>query len=188
MIGRSYPIMSSRPALSVSLYVLGRRCLVIGEGPMAAERAGRLSAAGAEVILVPRPEYRAELLNGAFMAFCCDAQLGPTVSRDARLRGVLVYVLDQPALSDLAMPALVRRGPVQLAVSTDGVAPSLARRLRGELEHLFAQNGVDFDAFVEEMARLREDIAPAARREQLYEVASRLRIEGEVVIDPGDEG
>jgi siroheme synthase (precorrin-2 oxidase/ferrochelatase) len=178
-------MMPPRPSLSVSLYVLGRRCLVIGEGPMAAERASRLSAAGAEVVLVRRGEYRPELCSGAFMVFCCDATLGPTVSRDARVRGALVYVLDQPDISDLAMPALVRRGPVQLAVSTDGVAPSLSRRLREQLEHLLAQNGVDFDAFVEEMARLREDALPAQRRDQLYEVASRLVIDGEVKIRPG---
>ena len=175
-------MMPSRPALSVSLYVLGRRCLVVGEGPMAAERAGRLSAAGAEVVLVPRSEYRPELLAGAFMVFCCDAALGPTVSRDARVRGALAYVLDAPELSDLAMPALVRRGPVQIAVSTDGMAPALSRRLRSEIERLLAANGVELDAFVEEMARLREDLLPPARREQLYDVASRLTIEGSVKI------
>ncbi len=177
-------MMPPRPALSVSLYVLGRRCLVIGGGPMAAERAGRLSAAGAEVVLVPKSEYRPELMSGAFMVFCCDASLGPTVSRDARLRGALVYVLDQPEHSDLAMPALVRRGPLQITVSTDGVAPSLSRRLRAELEHLLAANGVELDEFVEEMARLREDMLPPARRDQLYEVASRLTIDGRVRIRP----
>ena len=177
-------MMPPRPALSVSLYVLGRRCLVIGAGPMAAERAGRLSAAGAEVVVVPRAEYRAELCSGAFMVFCCDASLGPTVSRDARLRGALAYVLDQPEQSDLAMPALVRRGPVQIAVSTDGVAPSLARRLREQLEHLLAQNGVELDHFIEEMVRLREDLVPPARRDQLYAIASRLVIDGHVKIKP----
>ncbi len=151
---------------------------------MAAERASRLSAAGADVVLVPRAEYRPELCSGAFMVFCCDASLGPTVSRDARVRGALAYVLDQADLSDLAMPALVRRGPVQIAVATDGVAPSLSRRLREQLEHLLAQNGVAFDDFVEEMARLREDLVPPARRDQLYATASRLVIEGTVRIKP----
>jgi siroheme synthase-like protein len=91
------------------------------------------------------------------MVFCCDATLGPTVSRDARARGLLVYVLDMPELSDLRMPALVRRGPLQIAVSTDGVSPALARRLREQLEHLLAQNGVTLDAFVAHLASLREE-------------------------------
>jgi precorrin-2 dehydrogenase/sirohydrochlorin ferrochelatase len=177
-------MMSPRPALSVSLYVLGRRCLVVGEGPMAAERAGRLSAAGAEVVLLAKSEYRADLLSGVFMVFCCDASMGPAVSRDARMRGVLVYVLDLPDLSDLAMPALVRRGPVQISVSTDGIAPSLSRRLREQLEHLLAANGVEFDAFVEDLARQREETLSPARRERLYDVASRLVIEGRVKIKP----
>src|SRR5262245_22399312 len=107
-------MMSPRPALAVSLYVLGRRCLVIGEGAMAAERVSRLSAAGAEVVLVPKAAYRPELCSGAFMVFICDATLASTVARDARVRGGLVYVLDNPELSDCAMPALVRRGPVQI--------------------------------------------------------------------------
>lgn len=174
--------MPPRPALAVSLYVLGRRCVVVGEGPLAAERASRLSAAGAEVVSLSRAEYRADLLAGVFMVFCLDASLGPTVSRDARLRGALVYVLDQPEISDLAMPALVRRGPVQIAVSTDGVSPTLSRRLREELERLLAANGVELDRFVAELARLREDSLPRNRADAIYEVASRLSIEGQVKI------
>jgi siroheme synthase-like protein len=156
--------------------------MVIGEGPMAAERASRLSAAGAEVVSVSRSEYRADLLAGVFMVFCCDAALGPSVSRDARLRGALVYVLDQPDISDCAMPALVRRGPVQIAVSTDGVSPTLSRRLREELERLLAANGVELDAFVSELARMREESLPKAKADALYQVASRLTIEGSVKI------
>ena len=150
---------------------------------MAAERAGRLSAAGADVVLVPRGAYRPALLDGAFMVFCCDAALGPTVSRDARPRGVLVYVLDMPDLSDCAMPALVRRGPLQIAVSTDGVSPSLARRLREQIEQLLARNGVALDDFVDHLASLREGAAPAVRRDQLYAEASRLSIEGVLKIE-----
>jgi precorrin-2 dehydrogenase/sirohydrochlorin ferrochelatase len=175
--------MSRRPALAVSLFVSGRRCLVVGEGAMATERAGRLSAAGAEVVLLPRAGYRAPLLDGAFMVFCCDASLGPVVSRDARARGVLCYVLDMPDLSDCAMPALVRRGPLQIAVSTDGVSPSLARRLREEIEHLLSRNGVALDAFVEHLATMREETAPALRRTELYAEACRLSIDGSVKIE-----
>lgn len=149
---------------------------------MAAERASRLSAAGAEVVTLRRSEYRPDLLAGVFMVFCCDATLGPTVSRDARMRGILVYVLDQPDISDLAMPALVRRGPLQIAVSTDGVSPTLSRRLREELERLLAQNGVELDDFVSELARLREDAQPRIKADAIYEVASRLSIEGRVKI------
>jgi siroheme synthase-like protein len=182
MVARLYPIMPPRPALAVSLYVLGRRCVVVGEGPMAAERAGRLTAAGADVAVFSRSEYRADLCRGAFMVFCCDAPLAPVVSRDARAHGALIYVLDMPALSDLAMPALVKRGPLQIAVSTDGQSPALARRLREEIEHLLAANGIELDAFVDQLARLREETLPPSRRDVLYEVASRLSIEGRVKI------
>jgi precorrin-2 dehydrogenase / sirohydrochlorin ferrochelatase len=182
MVARLYPIMPPRPALAVSLYVSGRRCVVVGDGPMAAERAGRLTAAGADVVLCSRSEYRADLCRGAFMVFCCDAPLGPAVSRDARAAGALVYVLDMPAISDLAMPALVKRGPLQIAVSTDAQSPALARRLREELERLLAASGIELDAFIDELARLREETLPPARRDALYELATRLSIEGRVKI------
>ena len=148
---------------------------------MAAERASRLSAAGAEVVLVPRAAFRPELLDGAFMVFCIDAGLGPSVSREGRLRGALVYVLDQPDLSDCAMPALVRRGPLQIAVSTDGHAPALARRLREELERLLATGGAELDAFIAELARMRDDL-PAGHRDPLYAEARRLLLEGRLVL------
>jgi siroheme synthase-like protein len=151
---------------------------------MASERAGRLTLAGAEVVRVARPAYRAEVLEGAFMVFCCDAALGPTVARDGRAHGALVYVLDMPAFSDCAMPALVRRGPLQIAVATDGQAPALARRLREELERLLANHGVELDAFVDALARMREQTPPPSRKEALYDEASRLSIEGHIRIRP----
>jgi precorrin-2 dehydrogenase / sirohydrochlorin ferrochelatase len=176
--------MSPRPALAVSLYVLGRRCLVVGDDAIAAERAGRLTDAGADVVRVSCADFRVELLEDVFMVFCCDAALGPAVAREGRARGALVYVLDRPEISDCAMPALVRRGPLQLAISTDGQAPALARRLREELERLLASGGALLDVLVAALARAREETAVGARRELLYRMASRLSIEGKIEIAP----
>lgn len=174
--------MPSRPALPVSLYVAGRPCLVVGEGAATEERVSRLTLAGAEITRAPPSGYRAELLAGLFMVFCCDAVIGPTVSRDARERGVLVYVLDCPELSDLAMPALVRRGPLQLAISTDGQAPALARRLREELERVLDERGAELDQFINELVQLRATLAPGQRRDLLYAAARRLALLGRIQI------
>jgi siroheme synthase-like protein len=114
------------------------------------------------------------------MVFSCDASTHPAVSRDGRERGALTYCLDAPDLSDLAMPALARRGPLQLAISTDGQAPALARRVREELERLLGESGAELDALIDELARLRA----AGQRANLYDVARRLAIAGKIRIDP----
>jgi siroheme synthase (precorrin-2 oxidase/ferrochelatase) len=170
--------MPSRPALAVSLFVAGRRCVVVGEGAPADERAARLDAAGAEVVRVPAAAFRPEALDDAFMVFCCDAASGPRVSAAARARRALVYVLDAPDASDLAMPALARRGPLQLAISTDGTAPALARRLRQELERLLTSAAPELDALLAEMARVRDQLPAGDRRDRLTALAATLSLTG----------
>jgi len=175
--------MTARPALAVSLYLEGRLAVVVGEGPAAEERAARLAEAGARAVQVRAAGYRAAALAGAALVFVTGAARAEEVARDARRAGALVHVVDRPDLSDLAMPALARRGPVTLAVSTDAVAPALARRLREELERLLAGGGAALDGLVDELARLRDALPPGARRERLGALARRLRIDGRIAIE-----
>ena len=174
--------MPRRPALALSLYVSGRRAVVVGDGPVAEDRRTRLSDAGATVVPVSSAQYRAEALEGATLVLCCDPLRAEEVGRDARARGALFYAADRPELSDFALPALARRGPVTLAASTDGTAPALARRLREELERLLATGGEAFDTLVRELTEQRDVNRNA--RDGLYEVANRLRIDGHMVVDP----
>jgi siroheme synthase-like protein len=178
----SYSIMSPRPALAISLYVRGRRALVVGDDPVAAERVVRLKEAGAEVVLVSAADYVASLCQGAFVVLCCDAAAATAVSADARKHSALTYVLDRPDLSDFAMPALVQRGPVQLAITTSGQAPALARRLREEFRRLFASSGTMLDELVAELARVRIELPPTTRKDRLNEIARRLHIDGRIEI------
>jgi siroheme synthase (precorrin-2 oxidase/ferrochelatase) len=167
----------------VSLYVSGRRCLVVGSGPLAEERVGRLRDAGAVVELVAAERYHAGLCDGAFLVFACDAAIAPAVSADARGRGILVYCLDLPDLSDLAMPALARRGPLSIAISTDAVAPALSRRLREELERLLATGGEALDELIAELGRRRDELPRGGRKETLSALAGTLSIEGRIRVD-----
>jgi len=173
--------MLLKPALAVSLYVAGRRCLVVGRGAIAEDRAARLAAAGATVT-VAEDASDSGVWTDTFAAFCCDAGAAQAVSEAAKGRGVLVWCLDRPDLSDFAMPALARRGPLQLAVSTDGAAPALARRLREQLERLLGDAGVELDALLAEMARVRGASAGDERREQLAALAARLTVEGRIAV------
>jgi uroporphyrin-III C-methyltransferase/precorrin-2 dehydrogenase/sirohydrochlorin ferrochelatase len=111
--------------------------------------------------------------------FICDAAAVERVSREARAVGALVYVMDDPERSDLAMPALARRGPIQVAISTEGTAPALARRLREELERLLDTGGAAFDELLAAMARVRDE---RVERDRLREMASALTIEGRISV------
>ncbi|MDQ4130903.1 MAG: bifunctional precorrin-2 dehydrogenase/sirohydrochlorin ferrochelatase [Actinomycetota bacterium] len=120
----------------ISLDVTGRRCVVIGGGPQAVERAATLRDAGADVLLVPADGYRHDLLDGALLAIVTseDDTDPAAVFADAEARWVLVNTLDDVAHCHFAFPAVVRRGDLRVAISTAGKAPALARQLRIRLE------------------------------------------------------
>jgi siroheme synthase (precorrin-2 oxidase/ferrochelatase) len=175
--------MSRRPVLPVSLLVSGRRALVAGDGAGADERAFRLRAAGADVVRVARDDYRPEQCCDAWLVVAQDADpaFNRRVAADARAAGCLTYAHDLPAHSDLAMPAVARRGPLQLAISTGGIAPALARRLREELDRLLAASGAALDELLRTLERQRAEL-PGARRGELYQLARRLTVRGDIVI------
>jgi len=154
--------------------------VIVGEGALADERRSRLRAADARVDTCAPADYRPELLDGAAVVLCLDESLAENVAQAARARGLMIYVQDRPELSDFSMPALARRGPLQLAVSTEGLAPALARRLRQELEQLLLSGGQALDDLVAEMVRARG----GGERNQLTRLADRLRIAGRIEIDP----
>lgn len=140
------------PGLPVVLRIEGRRCLVVGGGAVAGRKAAALAAAGGRVVVVApkiRPRiarragvecrhrpFRASDLSGA--ALCVAATDDRAVQRRVRAlcaaRGIPVNVADVPALCTFTMPSLIRRGGISIAVSTDGRAPGLSRRLRERIE------------------------------------------------------
>jgi siroheme synthase (precorrin-2 oxidase/ferrochelatase) len=181
--------LSRRPALPVSLYVEGRRVLVVGASPAAAERADRLRRAGADVEEIAPADFDEERCRGALavLAGAGDRAGDRRVAEIARAAGCLAYAQDVPEASDMAMPALARRGPLTLAVSTDGVAPALARRIREELERALAAAGAALDGLLADLERLRSSLG-SADRGRLYRVASRLRLRGRFEVGPPPTG
>jgi uroporphyrin-III C-methyltransferase/precorrin-2 dehydrogenase/sirohydrochlorin ferrochelatase len=175
-----------RPALAVSLRVTGRSALVVGLGDGADERSSRLRAAGALVRAVAPDDYRTDMCVGVFLAVAHsgDAELDRRVAADARAAGALAYAHDQPDVSDLVFPALARRGPLSLAVTTDGAAPALARRLREEIARLLDEVGPDLDLLLDDLERERAASPPGGERaERLYRLACRLRLAGRLSVD-----
>ncbi len=181
----------------MSLYVADRQVIVVGDGAAAEERAVRLAAAGARIERIAAADYLpdrsagriGDRLAGAFAVFAqADPELNARVAADARAAGALVYAHDLPDLSDLAMPALARRGPIALAISTDAAAPALARRLRELCQSLLDSGGDKLDALVAELERQRAAL-PSGARSGLYRIASRLGLHGRLdVAEPaGDD-
>ena len=177
--------MARHPALAVSLYLGGRPVLVVGAGPDADERASRLEAAGAQVHRLAPSDYAAPACAGKALvvSHSGDPALDRRVAADARAARALAYAHDQPAASDLAFPALARRGPLSLTVATDGVAPAVAGRLRQELERLLAAAGTALDRLLAEYQHERAARPPGPdRARHLGHLARRLRLTGDIEV------
>jgi precorrin-2 dehydrogenase / sirohydrochlorin ferrochelatase len=146
--------MPDRPAhYPVFLDLAGRRAVVAGAGPVALRKARGLLEAGALVTVVApewepefedlpvrrlRRRFRASDLDGAVLAFAAtnDRRVNRRVGEEARKRGILVNVADAPEECCFIVPARVRRGGMQIAVSTGGRSPRLAAELRRRLEEM----------------------------------------------------
>lgn len=117
----------------ISLDVTGRRCVVIGSGPLAEEKSEGLRDAGAEVVVLA--SYTPGCLRDAFVAVVTDPDpsLHAIVAEDARAERVLLNCMDDVPYCDFAAPSIVRRGDLRISISTGGKAPALAKRLRLQL-------------------------------------------------------
>ena len=108
------------------------RCVVIGDGKLAAEKVAGLRGAGADVRAIPSRDYRPGVLAGARLVF--DASDDPEVNRraweEAEAAGILINVVDRPAQCRFIAPAIVKRDPLLIAISTSGESPFLASALR----------------------------------------------------------
>lgn len=177
---------TSAPRFSfpVSLDVTGRRCVVTGGGPLAEEKADALRQAGAEVVAVPAGGFTTDLLDGAFLLIISgedDLDAAATFA-EAERRGVLTNTLDDIPHCHFAFPSLVRRGDLQVAISTAGKAPALARRMRLDLEERLPRSlGALVDAYADarQAALPREvpfDVWAAAWQRALEDVDGLLEL------------
>jgi precorrin-2 dehydrogenase/sirohydrochlorin ferrochelatase len=110
----------------------GRSCVVVGSGKQAREKVDGLRASGAIVTVVDPRDYRATDLDGVWLVIAAtsDEELNLRVSTDAETRRVFCNIADVPDLCSFILPALHRRGPITVAVSTGGASPALAQWLR----------------------------------------------------------
>jgi siroheme synthase-like protein len=152
--------MLETPFYIACLRLSGRRCVVVGGGEVGLEKVEGLLACDGDVVLVAPDavpelreladegsirwesrEYRAEDLEGTFIviAATADTDVNIRVFEDAERRAMLVNVVDVPPLCNFILPAIVRTGPLAVAISTAGASPALAKRMKAEVAELFGE-------------------------------------------------
>jgi precorrin-2 dehydrogenase/sirohydrochlorin ferrochelatase len=173
-----------------------KRCLVVGAGKVGEPKIEGLIETGARVHVVALEASEAvrqwaeagkitlELrgfasadLDGMFLAVVATAslELNSLIYREAQQRGILCNVVDVPEYCDFYYPAVVRRGDLQIAISTNGQSPSLAQKLRQQLERQF---GPGYARWVAELGETRKlvlasDLDPERKSQLLHSLASR---------------
>jgi siroheme synthase-like protein len=149
-----------KPLYMVGIKLDGLRAIVVGGGPVGLDKTEKLLACGARVSVVAEKlvaplraladegsiEWRARAydaadLDGAAVALVAsdDHDLDQRVFNDATARGILVNVHDVPELCTFQAPAIVRHGPVSIAISTSGASPALAVRMKREIADRFGE-------------------------------------------------
>ena len=181
----------------------GKQCLVVGAGKVGEPKIGGLidTGAGIHVVAISASDQvrewasagKIELelrafstgdLDGNFLAVVATASrsLNELIYREAQRHGLLCNVVDIPEYCDFFYPAVVQRGDLQIAISTAGQSPSLAQKLRQQLERQF---GAGYAAWVEQLGETRRlilasDLDKERKLELLHSLASREAFEAAV--------
>ncbi len=158
----------------IFLNLAGRRCLVVGGGPVAERKIDGLVRAGAGVTVVSpaltpalerlaqekkiaheKRNYHSGDLSGYQLVFSAtdSSDLNRAICAEARERGVWINTADDPAHCDFILPSVLRRGELAVAVATGGASPALSRAIREELEGDFTEDYAILSEIVAEVRR-----------------------------------
>jgi siroheme synthase-like protein len=153
--------MLDTPFYIACLRLSGRRCLVIGGGDVGLEKVEGLLACDGDVTLIApdaieplqelaredsirweRREYAGRQdLEGVFIVIAATSgtDVNVAIFEDAERRAMLVNVVDVPPLCNFILPAIIRTGPLAIAISTAGASPALAKRIRNEIAEEYGE-------------------------------------------------
>ena len=180
----------------IFLKLTARPCVVIGAGNIAESKIESLRNAEAQVTVIapealPRVQawadageivwhkrpYREGDLFGAFLAVAgtATAEVNRAVYAEANARNILCNAVDDPPFCDFYFPSIVKRGELQIAISTAGESPALAQRLRKEIS---AALPLDTGEWLMELGRLRREVTAVEpigepRKALLHDLAQR---------------
>ncbi|MCA9472229.1 MAG: bifunctional precorrin-2 dehydrogenase/sirohydrochlorin ferrochelatase [Nitrospirales bacterium] len=197
--------MDSNVGFQISLNIQGRSCLVLGGEEEAVEKIDRILESGGKVTVVNptlhttlrkytasgkiihrgRTFRTTDVQNGVAVVVNTvvnDHELAKQLYELAKTERFLVWSIDQPDLSTITMPALVKRGPVRVAISTSGASPSLAKAMRKDLEILLDE---EFGECVEWLGAVRNEMRKTesnekVRRKRLQQLIEGFRLTGTI--------
>jgi precorrin-2 dehydrogenase/sirohydrochlorin ferrochelatase len=178
----------------------GKRLLVVGAGKVGEPKIAGLLETGARIRVVALEAsaavrewaregkieldvraFRSDDLDGVFLAVVATSSrtLNERIYHEAQKRGILCNVVDVPDLCDFFYPSIVRRGDLQIAVSTAGQSPSLAQKIRQQLEKQF---GPAYASWVADLGETRKlilssDLDRERKLDLLHSLASREAVE-----------
>lgn len=177
----------------------GKRCLVAGGGAVAERKVANLIKTGAAVTVIS-PTITATLrkmadenrliyhsrnfrrgdMRAAFLVIAAtdDAELNKKISEDANQKNILVNVVDQPEFSTFIVPAVLKRGDLQIAVSTSGKSPALARHIREQLETEF---GPEYKEWVRIASDFRARLKSVVPDEKARRLANEKLVESDLL-------
>lgn len=180
----------------IFLNLESKRIVVIGGGSVAARKVLSLLDTQARIVVVAeqidealksrckntdiefvQAKYSKEYLAGATIVFAAtsDKKVNEQIYKDCQLVEALCNVTDEPQLCDFFVPAVVKRGDLQIAVCTEGYSPAYAGHIRQKLENIFTEKHGEFLA---ELETIRKHIM-----EIVLDAADRKTILGELVSD-----
>ena len=173
----------------IFLELRGRRAIVIGAGAVALRKARSLLAAGARLVVVAeridntlttlctgsdaeliKSRYSKDYLVGAVLAIAATnkPELNKQIYKDCQELEILCNVVDAPELCDFLVPAVVKRGDLQIAIGTEGHCPAYAGHLRKKLEQTFTDKHGEFLAELQSLRkRIIKDVPDSADRKAL---------------------
>jgi siroheme synthase-like protein len=161
------------PGYPVNLIVAGLPCLVVGGGPVAARKAAGLVACGARVhVIAPEVDAEVRVIEGVtwenrpyragdvsayrlVMTATDDAEVNAAVFADGQRAGIWVNSADDPDHCTFTLPAVSRRGPLTVAISTGGHSPALAAWLR---RHVDEEMGEEYETLLSLLSDERERV------------------------------
>ena len=183
--------MLDTPLYIACLRLEGRSCLVVGGGEIGLEKVEGLLACDADVTLIApdaidelaelaregsirweRRKFEDSDLDGRFMAIAAtnDTDVNISVYDGAERRAMLVNVVDVPPLCNFILPAILRTGPLAIAISTAGASPALAKRIKAEIAAAFGDDYARLAVILNEVRGWAKATLPTYQdRKQFFE-------------------
>ncbi len=183
----------------INVDIAAKKCVVIGCGPIGERKINSLLECGARVLAISKKftpaveklifdnkieghqrEFREDDLDEAFLVYCAtnDRELNEIVYQIAAHNGSLVNVVDVPDICNFIVPAVIRRGPLCIAVSTSGAAPALAKKIKKDIARMIPKNYENYiDFLAEKRLEIKETIGDIEVRKSIFEEMIESTIE-----------